>query len=54
MSDMDEMEIDYTRFHRGICSLRELKIMLERYKDKPIAEEIQKQIKEKEDGELDR
>ena len=25
MSDLNEMEMDYTRFHNGVCSLEELK-----------------------------
>ena len=31
MSDLDEMEIDYTRFHNGMCNLKELKVMREKY-----------------------
>ena len=49
MSDLDEDEINYTRFHWGICSLDELKRLKEKYKDRPIAIEIQKNIEEIED-----
>lgn len=48
MSDLDEMEIDYTRIHKKICSLEELKAMREKYKGYKIADEIDHQIKEKE------
>lgn len=48
MSDMEQIEIDYTRFHKGLCSLKELKILKERYKNKEIANEIDRKIKEME------
>lgn len=48
MSDLDEMEIDYTRIHNGMCSLKELKAMREEYNGKNITKEIDKRIKEKE------
>ena len=46
MSDLDEMEIDYTRFHNGMCGLEELKAMREKYDGKIITKEIDKRIKE--------
>ena len=48
MSDLDEMEIDYTRIHKKICSIEELRVLKEKYKDYKIADEIDHQIKEKE------
>ena len=49
MSDLDEMEMDYTRFHNGMCSLKELKAMREKYDGKRITKEIDKRIKEIQD-----
>lgn len=49
MSDLDEMEIDYTRFHNGMCNLKELKAMREKYDGKKITKEIDKRIKEIQD-----
>jgi hypothetical protein len=49
MSDLDEMEIDYTRIHKKICSIEELRVLKEKYKGYKIADEIDHQIKEKED-----
>lgn len=49
MSDLDEMEIDYTRFHNGLCSLKELRAMREKYRGRKISKEIDKRIKEIED-----
>ncbi len=46
MSDLDEIEIDYTRFHNGMCGLEELKAMREKYNGKRITKEIDKKIKE--------
>ena len=48
MSDLDEMEIDYTRIHKNICSIEELKKLKEKYKGYKIADEIDEQIKERE------
>ena len=48
MSDLDEMEMDYTRIHNGMYSLKELKAMREKYDGKKIAKEIDERIKEKE------
>jgi len=53
MSDMEQIEIDYTRLHKGLCSLRELKKLKEKYKNNKIAEEIDEKIKEME-NECDR
>ena len=49
MSDLDEMEIDYTRLHNGMCSLKELKTMREKYDGRKITKEIDKKIKEIQD-----
>lgn len=49
MSDLDEMEMDYTRFHNCMCSLKELKAMREKYDGKRITKEIDKRIKEIQD-----
>ena len=49
MSDLDEMEIDYTRFHNGMCNLKELKVMREKYDGKRITKEIDERIKEIQD-----
>ena len=46
MSDLDEMEIDYTRFHNGLCSLKELRAMRKKYSGKKITKEIDKRIRE--------
>ena len=46
MSDLDEMEIDYTRFHNGMCNLKELIAMREKYNGKRLSKEIDKKIKE--------
>ena len=46
MSDLDEIEMDYTRFHNGMCGLEELKAMREKYDGKRITKEIDKRIKE--------
>lgn len=46
MSDLNEMEMDYTRFHNGVCGLEELKAMREKYNGKRITKEIDKRIKE--------
>lgn len=54
MSDMDQMEVDYTRFYNGLCTLKELRVLRERYKNYSIAAEIQKKIKELENGEFNR
>lgn len=49
MSDLDEMEMDYTRFHNGMCGLEELKAMRDKYNGKRISKEIDKRIKEIQD-----
>lgn len=49
MSDLNEIEIDYTRFHNGVCSLEELKAMRKKYDGKRITKEIDKKIKEIQD-----
>lgn len=49
MSDLNEMEMDYTRFHNGVCGLKELKAMREKYDGKRITKEIDKRIKEIQD-----
>lgn len=49
MSDLDEMEMDYTRFHNGMCNLKELKAMRKKYDGKRITKEIDERIKEIED-----
>lgn len=49
MSDLDEIEMDYTRFHNGMCGLEELKVMREKYDGKRITKEIDKKIKEIQD-----
>lgn len=46
MSDLDEIEMDYTRFHNGVCGLKELKVMREKYDGKRITKEIDERIKE--------
>lgn len=46
MSDLDEMEMDYTRFHNGMCDLEELKAMRDKYDGRKITKEIDKRIKE--------
>ena len=46
MSDLDEIEMDYTRFHNGMCGLEELKAMRDKYDGKRITKEIDKKIKE--------
>ena len=46
MSDLNEMEMDYTRFHNGVCGLEELKVMREKYDGKKITKEIDEKIKE--------
>lgn len=46
MSDLNEMEMDYTRFHNGVCGLEELKAMREKYDGKKITKEIDEKIKE--------
>jgi hypothetical protein len=48
MSDLDEMEMDYTRIHNGMCSLKELKAMRKKYDGKKITKEIDRRIKERE------
>ena len=49
MSDLDEMEMDYTRFHNNMCGLEELKAMREKYRGRKIIKEIDEKIKEIED-----
>ena len=49
MSDLDEIEMDYTRLHNGMCSLKELEAMREKYNGKKITKEIDKRIKEIQD-----
>ena len=49
MSDLDEIEMDYTRFHNGMCGLEELKAMRDKYDGKRITKEIDKKIKEIQD-----
>ena len=49
MSDLDEIEMDYTRFHNGMCGLEELKAMRDKYDGKRITKEIDKRIKEIQD-----
>lgn len=46
MSDLDEIEMDYTRFHNGMCGLEELKAMRDKYDGRKITKEIDKRIKE--------
>lgn len=46
MSDLNEIEMDYTRFHNGVCGLEELKAMREKYNGKKITKEIDEKIKE--------
>lgn len=49
MSDLDEIEMDYTRFHNGMCGLEELKAMRDKYDGRKITKEIDKRIKEIQD-----
>lgn len=49
MSDLNEMEMDYTRLHNGVCGLKELKAMREKYDGKRITKEIDERIKEIQD-----
>lgn len=49
MSDLDEIEMDYTRFHNNMCGLEELEEMREKYDGKRITKEIDKRIKEIQD-----
>ncbi len=49
MSDLNEIEMDYTRLHNGVCGLKELKAMREKYNGKKITKEIDKRIKEIQD-----
>ena len=46
MSDLDEIEMDYTRFHNGMCGLEELKAMRDKYDGKRITKESDKRIME--------
>jgi hypothetical protein len=43
------MEMDYTRFHNGMCGLKELIAMREKYDGKRITKEIDERIKEIQD-----
>lgn len=46
MSELDEIEMDYTRFYNGMCGLEELKAMRDKYDGRKITKEIDKRIKE--------
>lgn len=46
MSDLDEIEMDYTRFHNNMCGLEELKAIREKYRGRKISKEIDERIKE--------
>lgn len=50
MSEMTDEEYDYTRIEKGLCSERTLKILKEKYKDKPyIIKRINAKLEELED-----
>ena len=48
MSDLDEMELDYTRLHNGLCGTEELKQLEKKYKKYKVAVKIMEELKKRE------
>ncbi len=48
MSDLDDVELDYTRLHNGLCGTEELKQLGEKYKKYKIAVKIAEELEKRE------
>lgn len=48
MSDLDEMELDYTRLRNGLCGTKELKKLERKYKKYTIAVKIMEELEKRE------